>query len=584
MILRTLRVPPVEPPLSKQITIDGTTTTRQLVFKTMFGANRLTFPAAALMIGERLGQGLVPVIMGRAIDQALATQDLDQLLWWIAALVGTFLLLTFSFRYGVRLEILATQSVRHQLRQRVAARALDPRGGAENLPGVSLSIYTSDVYQLSRIIAVTVNPVADLFAVFFTAAVLLPISWQLALLVLIGVPLMVLALDRIGQPLRRRSRISQSLVADASGSATDLVTGFRVLKGIHAEPVAADRYREVSQRALTATLKTKSSNGVFLASSSLITQLFIVAVSLLAGWMALTGRLSVGELITVVGVTQYVIGPMRAFAGNFGTLWASAMASSGRVLSLLQAPPSLVSGDGQLADRAVQRLDLVDVTDGPLDEFSLAIEPGECVGVLADGQTAKALEEVLSLRRPVDHGRLTLDGVDVLAVPRDAAVAHLLVAPHAADLFDGSLINNVTVSDPIGSGALTPYVAAALTAAACDDVIENLPGGLDAPVGEGGRRLSGGQRQRIALARALAADPPILVLHEPTTAVDSVTEALIAERLRPIREQRSTMIITSSPALLAVTDRVVLIKDGKIAAMGRHHDLMNDPGYAEVFE
>jgi ABC-type multidrug transport system fused ATPase/permease subunit len=128
----------------------------------------------------------------------------------------------------------------------------------------------------------------------------------------------------------------------------------------------------------------------------------------------------------------------------------------------------------------------------------------------------------------------------------------MLVAPHEASLFDGTVAENLALP-----GHQPELLERALHAAACDDVLRVLPEGLDTVVGEGGLRLSGGQRQRVALARALVMDTPVLVLHEPTTAVDSVTEAVIAERLPRLRSGRTTILLTTSPALLAVCDRVI---------------------------
>ena len=154
----------------------------------------------------------------------------------------------------------------------------------------------------------------------------------------------------------------------------------------------------------------------------------------------------------------------------------------------------------------------------------------------------------------------------------------MLVAAHDAELFADTVRANVGAAAP-GDRDLTP----ALAAARADQVVDALADGFDTVVAEHGRTLSGGQRQRVALARALAADPPVLVLHDPTTAVDSVTEAEIAAGLRTLRHGRTTVVVTSSPALLAVADRVVLVDGGRVTALGRHGRLLADRArYREV--
>lgn len=199
-------------------------------------------------------------------------------------------------------------------------------------------------------------------------------------------------------------------------------------------------------------------------------------------------------------------------------------------------------GAGQLVQRPPR------VGDGG----GLPAGPGELVGVRAGDRTAARVVEAL-----LDPGAgggiaVRLDGIAAGELSPAEYRARVTVAPHRATLFSGTLRDNIAVT----AGA-SERAHDAVRAAACEDFAAD----LDLPVGEGGHRLSGGQRQRIALARALASDAPVLVLHDPTTAVDSVTEHAIAARLRGVRRGRSTLLIASAPALLGCCDRVVELPD-----------------------
>lgn len=545
---------PDEPITTHPIRVDADTTARRFTFRAILAARRYTFPAAALTMTHQIGEALVPVIMGTAIDRAIATGDTGQLLLWVALLGADFAFLSYSYRFGSRIGFLGMQSVQHMLRTTVTDRLLDPRGLTGELarPGIALSIATSDVAMVARTMALGIYPVGAFAGVVFCAIVLLTISWPLGLAILVGAPLLLVVLDKAGGPLERRTEKQQALAADAAGRATDLVSGYRVIKGIGAEEEAARRYRDSSREALAGTVHAKTAEGIYLGSMNLLTGLFIAVLAVVAGLLAWHGQLTVGQLITVVGLTQFIISPLESFAMLVGAYWPTGLASATRVLSVLNAPHALPEPTDDTPLSPTGELTLDNVTAGALHNFDLRVAPGELVGIDGEGEPAGALADVLMLRRVPDTGTIRWAGDPLTGKDPQQVREHVLVAPHSADLFDGSIVDNVALP-----GTDPDRVAAALTAAGVDDFLDTLPDGPDTPVGEGGIRLSGGQRQRVALARALAQPAPLVVLHDPTTAVDSVTEAGIADRLSRIRRGTATVVITTSPALLAACDRVV---------------------------
>ncbi|MEE2032591.1 ABC transporter ATP-binding protein [Rhodococcus chondri] len=562
MKLPVLFDPPPISPATPEIRVDEATTPRRFTVRTILAARKWTIPAAGLVSVHQMCEALVPVVMGLAIDRAIATRDAGALWMWLLALAALFAVLTVSARFGGRIGQFGMLAVQHRLRSRVTDRILDVRGigGPPRPPGVVLNIATSDVEQLARGIAVAVYPVGHLVAIVFGAGILLSTSWMLGLAILLGTPLILWLLDKASGPLRRRSFKEQQLAGDAAGTATDLVSGIRVVKGIGAEGEASRRYLAASRRALDGVLRSARSEGGYIATMELVSGLLIAGVAVAAGAMAVTGSMTVGELITVVGVTQVIMGPLAALGTNMGAVWAAAVASAERVLGILQAPAAVPTGTRDIGpgpDGATVGLDGLAV--GSIRDLTLTIRAGALTVVHTDAETVDALVGVLSRTREPEAGRVLVGGVDLFDLGHDAARRALRVAPHASHLFEGTVAENIAAGLPDEIPDADVRVTRAIFAAACDDVVRVLPAGLDTPVGEAGRLLSGGQRQRVALARALAAPVDVLVLVDPTTAVDSVTEAAIAERLPEVRRGSTTVIFTRSPAFTAIADDVLVV-------------------------
>ncbi|MCY1143601.1 ABC transporter ATP-binding protein [Actinoplanes sp. Pm04-4] len=525
----------VEPPDARPFEVRPGERPGRFVARVVFSLPRVTVPAMLLAIVWQVGESAVPVVMGLAIDRALATGDAGQLGRWLGALVALYVALTAAAGLSLRLTAYAVQVLQHRLRGTLSIGVLHRVGGAARAPdGGVVSVMTNDVTRLSNAVILAIIPVSRMTAIGFIAVSLLATHWLLGLVVLLGAPVAVWLMGVLSERLSRDSREYQTLLASTVGQATDLVAGYRVLKGVGAEAEAGRRYGRASRAALVGAQRNAGLLGRFLVGSGVVNGVFLVAVTGLAGWFAVDGRLSVGGLIAAVGLSQALLPQMQWIARASIPNLANARASAARLLDVL--PPAPVSGIPSTA--LFQKPSTLEVTGASL---YVRVEPGEFVGVRADDPTAARLAAAL-LSPEHDSGlEVRLDG---------EYRSRVIVAPHQVTLFTGTIRDNLTRDAP-------ERLRSALHAAACDDFAAD----LDAPVGENGHRLSGGQRQRLALARAVSTGAPVLVLHDPTTAVDSVTEQTIAGRLREFRAGRSTLLITSSPALLGGCDRIVDLLD-----------------------
>ena len=513
-------------------------------------------------------------------------------------------MLTTCWRTGAWFLAKGVQEEGHQFRLQAVRRMLTGSGiETERTSGEVLSITTSDATQAAEVLESGSWVVAALVGLAVSAYLLLRIDWVLGLGVLIGVPVLVLLLNALGPLVERRTANQQEAVGLAAGVAADLLGGLRPLRGFGGVPEGVRRYARSSQTSLRAQVGALRAEAAFLGATTFTSGVLLAAVAGVAGWFALEGRITVGELITVVGLAAFIADPVLNLAGSVFIL-AVARASAGRLAEVLTAPVRASEGSLPVSPGPLR---LVDVTAGPLRELNLTVGEGEVLGVVAaDVVVAETLNGLFTgLNRP-ERGEVVLGGEPLASLSVAALRTELLVEPHTVDLFGRSLAE--AVDSGAGRGELDR--SAALEAAAVGALADD----LDRPLLDHGMNLSGGQRQRIALARALLADRTVLVLRDPTTAVDAVTENAIATGIRRLRHPsssadallgepthavhhvrdspeecvtesgaeerlRSTVLITTSPPLLGSCDRVLFLADGGVVE-GTHAELLERADYA----
>lgn len=532
----------------------------------------------------QVGEALVPVLLGVILDRGIATSRVQPFLWGCLALACLFLAFSLSYRFGGRLVFTAMQEEEHQLRVETAAHVLHPEGARTGLlPGETLSLATSDAEWVAATLRNVGYFVSSGLAVVVACVLLVRIDGGLALAVFIGVPVSV-ALTQLLTPLiSRRTDRQMASIARASGLAADFVAGLRPLKGAGGEDVAVSRYRVASQEAAGASIVAARANGYMIGLATGLSTLLLATIALIAGRAALLQSITIGEFISVVGLAAFLSEPIRTL-GVLGAQFGSSLASAGRIATYLRTPRLAQVGLDDLPTGAgTPVLQFADVTTGALAGFSLTTRPGELLAVAIDDPAASdVVVDLIRGERSAQEGVVWLGGRDLLSLTSASRRAAVLVAQHGVDLFEGTLRSNI---DPDGRLSVDRWEAV-LVASAADDVAALRSEGLDQEVTPRGSTLSGGQRQRVALARSLAAQSPVLVLQDPTTAVDAVTEQRIATRLHGIRHDDgsncTTVVLTTSPAWLDVADRVLLVQSGRVVGEGTHRDLLARTDYREA--
>jgi ABC-type multidrug transport system fused ATPase/permease subunit len=509
-------------------------------------------------------QAVMPAVIGRAIDRGVAARDWDQLLTWslILLLIGLVQAATGIIRHRFAVTnwlIAAYRTVQLVTHQTVNLGGTLPRKVST---GEVVAIGTSDLSHLGQVMDVTARFAGAIVSFLLVSVILISTSVTLGLVVLIGVPLLMLMVGPLLSPLQQRSARQRSLMGSLSNTASDIVGGLRVLRGIGGEQVFHDRYRRESQQTRRAGVEVAKLQSVLEAMQVFLPGVFVVVVVWLGARYAVAGQITPGELVAFYGYSAFLMIPLRT-ATEYASKVIRARVAARRVCHVLALTPDVVEPTTPAPSPPVGS-SLYDVRSG------LCVRAGRLTAVVSEQpDESAALADRLGLCAAEPDDDVRLGDVPLTLLRRAEVRRRIVVSDTAAMLFSGRLADRLDVNRTGG-------VDLALDTASAADILEALPEGLDTLVAERGRTFSGGQRQRLVLARALTVDPEILVLVEPTSAVDAHTEARIAARLRRHREGRTTVVTTSSPLMLDAVDEVAFLRDGRVVATGVHGDLLTD--------
>ena len=539
----------------------------------------LLLASIACGIVSNVAAASMPYVLGRIIDGGLG-DGLSRSLWLGCAAFGAVGLVQVGANvWGHRLDVenwLRAAYATSQLIGHHVTRTGDAVT-AELPTGEVVATVASDALRIGEVYAVAARFIGGIVAYGAVAVVLMHTSVTLGLLVLLGLPVVVSVLALLVKPLQRR----QATQREASGRLTtlgaDTVSGLRILRGIGGEDVFAGRYRAQSELVRRAGVGVAQTQSLLDALQTLLPGLFLSAVVWVGAHLALAGEISPGQLVAFYGFAAFLTQPLWT-ATEAMRVMTRAVVGCRKIIKVLEIPEA---GADSADRRAAAAAESPAPTEALVDELSgLVVRPGALLALVSadPDESARLATRLGRFRAPAgspaaDHESLG----DVrwgTALLRELHLREvrdrIVVAESTPHLFTGVLAEELDVR----GGATESDLLQAMHVADAADVLDSVPGGLAGAVEEKGRSLSGGQRQRVALARALLTEAEVLVLVEPTSAVDAHTEARIARRLAEARRGRTTILVTASPLVLDVVEEVVLIEHGRVLARGSHRELL----------
>ncbi|TQJ51992.1 ABC transporter ATP-binding protein [Phycicoccus sp. SLBN-51] len=547
----------------------GTPDTRgPLRFLLWLARQQLAIQLMVLVAGTvwMVALALMPAAVGRGIDQGIVPGDWAGLARWALAILALGALAAAA---GATRHYLAVQnwlSASYRTGQ-LTARGVERSGPAltRTIPaGEVIAVFAGDVMRIGGLFDAAGRFTGAVVSYVVVGSILLAASPPLGWLVLVGGPVLLSLLTFVVRPLQRRQADQREQTGRLTTLGADTVGGLRVLRGIGGEQTFLRRYEAQSQHVRRVGVRVAGVQASLDSAQVLLPGIFVVLVTWIGARFALDGRITAGQLVAFYGYAAFLTMPLRTVT-EFTDRFIRAHIAARKVLRILAVEPDQQPGTRGASPLPDPAEDLVDPLSG------VRVRAGALTALVsARPEETAAIADRLGRHGPGRHettwGGTRLHDLSLAEVRERVVVSEADPRLFTGRLRDGLLAGRLAHSDQ--------QVHAALEVASAMDVLEAVPDGLDGHVEERGRSYSGGQRQRLALARALLADPEVLVLVEPTSAVDAHTEARIATRLADARRSRTTVVTTASPLVLGEADHVVLVEDGVATATGTHHELL----------
>lgn len=542
-------------------------------------------------------QAAGPYLIGRAIDSFISQSDRAGLGRVMLALIGVYVAGMLSMRYQIYLMSWAGQQVladlRKEIMEQIERLSLQYLEGRE--AGDLMSRLVNDIDAINSFLSQGLTQsIGALFALLGIVVAMLALNWQLALAALAIVPVMALTTSQFARLARNAFRKTRTTIGDVSADLQEELGGVRVSQAFNRGELNIQRFAERNAANRDANVSANAVTSAFAPAMDVLSTIDMAIVAAYGGYLAVVGAVSVGVVVAFLQYVQNFFRPIQTVA-QIWTVAQSAFAAAERVFDLIDVKPDIsdepeavtlpaidgkVEFEGQAGTAGVSFG--YDPNTLVLKEVTFVAEPGSTVAIVGPTGAGKSTLVNLILRfYDVTEGRVCIDGHDVRKVTQESLRSRMSVVLQEPFLFSGSILENIRYGRLEASDE---EVFEAARIANADDFIGLLPKGYETEVGERGGLLSQGQRQLISIARAVLADPRILILDEATASVDTHTEAIIQEALNKLLEGRTSFVIAHRLSTVRNADLILVLDEGRIVERGRHEDLITKGGlYTDLY-
>lgn len=544
------------------------------------------------MLLRTFSQLATPYMIAIATDEFIQTGDVSGLGIIALILIAIAAVMWIGEFMAHRYLAYAGQSILYTMRNQMFdhLHKLSLAFFDHNKVGKIMSRVQNDINQLQEVLTNGIlNMVTSLVTLVGIAVVMITMNWKLALLTLTVVPILALIVF-IWQKYARKAFVRvRRAIAEVNDQLQETISGVRAVQSLSREEVNLNQFDDANKEHLDANIQAARLQAFMMPTVQIMTAIAYALLIVYGGYQVMDGTMGVGVLLGFIMYIQRFFEPIMQLTMQY-TMLQRAMASGQRIFELLDVEPEI-----QDAKDAIEMPDIkghivfdhINFSYEPgvevLHDINLEVNPGETIAIVGrTGAGKSSLMNLVSRLYEIDEGQIILDGYDIGSVTQESLRRQVGIVPQEAFLFSGTIEDNIRYGQ---LDATREDVIKAAQAAGVHEAISRMDKGYDTQVGERGGNLSAGQRQLTCLARAILANPPILIMDEATSNVDTNTERIMQEALRRLAEGRTCLIIAHRLSTVTSADRILALENGRIVEMGTHKELLANKGlYYHMFE